>query len=143
MKKHAENSLLIAFATSNEQQVNEHFGRCNKLTIYRLSTSSSEHIKTVNFNPSEDHHPQKTDDKLAALSDCFAVYCLACGNPVRHKLLTQGTRVVMLPHAQLIDTILSQIQENWPGEIALRQEKLSNKKKDADYFNKLAQSEWE
>ena len=137
------NSLNIAFATSNEKELDQHFGSCKQISIYRLTPDGSEHLNTVAFLPSaEGHNQQKITERLGALNDCFAVYCLACGNPVRKQLLKQGTRVVIHSEA-LIEHILPQIQANWPGEIARRQEQQLSKKQDADYFSKLAESEWE
>ncbi len=142
MIKQHEHILHIAFASSNERELDEHFGSCQQLIIYRLSLENKEHINTIKFTSIEGHKQQKIDDRLVALTDCFAVYCLACGNPVRKQLLAQGTRVVIHPQVELIDDLLSKIQANWPGKIARRQERLLNKKQDINYFNKLAESEW-
>jgi len=139
----SENSLNIAFATSNERDMDQHFGSCQQISIYRLTPDGSEHLNTVAFLPNKaGHNQQKITERLSALSDCFAVYCLACGNPVRNQLLSQGTRVVIRSEA-LIEHILPQIQANWPGKIALRQARQLSKKRDADYFSKLAESDWE
>jgi len=137
-----ENVLNIAFASSNERDLDEHFGSCQQLMVYRLSLENKEHIDTIKFAHYEGHNQQKISDRLAVLKDCFAVYCLACGNPVRKQLLEQGTRVVIHSQVELIDKLLSKIQANWPGKIALRQGRQLNKKQDTDYFNKLAESEW-
>jgi len=143
MKEYNENILHIAFATSDEKNVDQHFGSCNQLMIYHLSLEHKEHLTTTQFTADEGGHNQKKISKrLAALTDCFAVYCLACGNPVRQQLLAQGTRVVTHPQVALIDNILSQIQANWPGKVARRQARQLNKKQDLEYFNKLAESEW-
>jgi nitrogen fixation protein NifX len=136
-------SLDIAFASSNETDLDEHFGSCHQLTIYRLTPDNSTYLESIKFTTEQGHNQQKISDRLAALTNCFAVYCLACGNPVRQQLLAQGTRVVIHPHNQNIDKLITQIQTNWPGKIALRQTKQRSKKEDSDYFNKLAESEWE
>jgi nitrogen fixation protein NifX len=136
-------TLNIAFASSNETTLDAHFGSCPQFTIYRLSVTNSEHIENVQFTVSEGHNQQKIDVRLAALSDCFAVYCLACGNPVRKQLLAQGVRVVVHPHSESIENLITQIQANWPGKIAQRQHRQRNKKQDSDYFTSLATSEWE
>jgi len=140
-----ENSLDIAFASSNEVDLDEHFGSCDQLTIYRLSPENSIYINSIQFNAGQahDHNQQKTNERLNALSNCFAVYCLACGAPVRQQILTQGTRVVIYPKKVAINKLIAQIQANWPGEIALRQHHLHNKRQDTDYFHKLAESEWD
>ena len=143
MSKQTEEILNIAFATSNQTHLDEHFGSCRQLSIYSLSPNSREHLKTIEFVPREGHNQQKINDRLAALQDCFAVYCLACGNPVRQQLLAQGTRVVIRSEAQLIDNLLSQIQANWPGKIALRQKRQTTRKQNADYLSELADSEWD
>ena len=142
MNRQADN-LKIAFATSNLTHLDEHFGSCKQLTLYSLSPEHSEHLQTIEFIPQEGHHPQKINDRLAALKNCFAVYCLACGNPVRQQLLAQGTRVVIISQAQPIDKLLQQIQTNWPGEIASRQTRQNLRKKEADYFAQLAESTWD
>ena len=36
-----------------------------------------------------------------------------------------------------IDKLITQIQPNWPGKIALRQTKQRSKKEDSNYFNKF------
>jgi nitrogen fixation protein NifX len=138
-----ENRLNIAFATNDQTNLNEHFGSCQQLTIYNLSPDSSDHLKTVDFMACEGHNQQKINARLTALQDCFAVYCLACGNPVRQQLMANGIRVVVHPQAEPIDTLISQIQANWPGKVALRQQRQTSKKQDADYFAKLADSEWD
>ena len=135
--------LNIAFASSNEKDLNEHFGSCQQLVIYRLSLEDKELISTVKFSFHEGHNQQKISERIDALTNCFAVYCLACGNPVRKQLLNHGVRVVIHPQVELIDNLLSQIQVNWPGKIALRQERQLNKKQEIDYFNKFAESEWD
>ncbi|MDA7746191.1 hypothetical protein N8878_02525 [Psychromonas sp.] len=138
-----ENTLDIAFASSNEVDLDEHFGSCHQLTLYRLSPDSSQFIESIKFNSTPGHNQQKISDRLTALRNCFAVYCLACGNPVRQQLLAQGTRVVIHPHSEAIDNLITKIQCNWPGKIALRESKQRNKKQDDDYFKKLADSEWD
>ncbi len=143
MDEFAENTLNIAFASNDQRHLNEHFGSCPQFAIYRVSVQSSKHLRTVDFIASEGHNQQKINARLAALQDCFAVYCLACGNPVRQQLMANGIRVVIHPQDELIADLVTQIQDNWPGEIALRQQRQVNKKQDSDYFEKLADSEWD
>jgi hypothetical protein len=57
--------------------------------------------------------------------------------------MTNGIRVVIHPQAELIDDLILQIQSNWPGKIALRQQRQVNKKQDSSYFEELADSEWD
>jgi nitrogen fixation protein NifX len=143
MNELTNDRLNIAFATDNQTHLNEHFGSCQKFTIYSLSPDSYEHLQTIDFMACEGHNQQKINDRLAALQDCFAVYCLACGNPVRQQLMANGIRVVIHPQPELIENIIPQIQASWPGKIASRQQRQTSRKKDADYFNQLADSEWE
>jgi len=135
--------LNIAFATNNQTDLNQHFGSCEQLSIYSLSTDDSEHLKSVEFIAQDGHNQQKINDRLQALQNCFAVYCLACGNPVRQQLLANGVRVVVHPKDEPIDDLIAHIQRNWPGKIALRQQQQANKKEDAHYFASLADSEWD
>lgn len=135
--------LLFAFATSSQTHLDQHFGSCQSLTIYSVTPTGCKRLTSVEFPESEGHNQQKINARLSALKGCFAVYCLACGNPVRQQLLAQGTRVIIQPEGNLISELVQQIQSNWPGEIALRQKRQTSRKQDADYFNHLAESEWE
>ena len=143
MSEGTEERLNIAFATNNQSDLNEHFGSCQQFIIYSLSTDSSECIKTVDFTTVAGHSQQKINDRLNALHNCFAVYCLACGNPVRQQLMANGIRVVIHPKSEQIKNLISQIQTNWPGRIALRRQRQDSKKRDADYFENLADTEWD
>ena len=142
MSERSENSLNIAFATTNQTDLDQHFGSCQSLVIYSLTPDSYEQLQCIEFPYCEGHNQQKINDRLAALSDCFAVYCLACGNPVRKQLLAQGTRVVIKSKEQPISELVQQIQSNWPGKIALRQQRQNSRKQDTDYLAQLADSEF-
>lgn len=143
MIENSENSLLIAFATSNNVDLDAHFGSCPAMSLYRLTPDGCEHIKSVEFTAVEGHNQQKINDRLTILNGCFAVYCLACGNPVRKQLMAQGTRVVIYPEQSSIESVINHIHNNWPSQVALRQAKQREKKKQADYFETLTESEWE
>ncbi|WP_372880778.1 NifB/NifX family molybdenum-iron cluster-binding protein [Psychromonas sp.] len=136
--------LQIAFATSSQTHLDQHFGSCQSLTIYSITPTGCKRLNSVEFPASQEgHNQQKIKARLDALAGCFAVYCLACGNPVRQQLLAQGTRVIIQPAGNLISELVEQIQNNWPGKVALRQQRQSNRKQDVDYFTQLAESEWE
>ncbi|MFT6986024.1 MAG: nitrogen fixation protein NifX [Psychromonas sp.] len=143
MHKSAQETLTIAFASSDPCLVDAHFGSCPSLVIYSVTQAASKHIKTVALPHYEGHHPQKITDRLNALTDCFAVYCLACGNPVRQQLLAQGTRVVISAQEAPIANLINDMQSNWPGEIARRQARQISRKKESDYFDKLADGAWD
>lgn len=143
MHSSAQETLTIAFASSDSSLVDAHFGSSPSLMIYSVTPTTNEHIKTVELPHYEGHNPQKIADRLNALTDCFAVYCLACGNPVRQQLLAQGTRVVISAQETPIASLISDLQSHWPGEIARRQARQIDRKKESDYFDKLADSAWD
>ena len=136
-------AIRIAFASSDGTDLDEHLGKCQNLTIYHVTETQNRHIKTIPLSQHDGHNEQKITDRLTALNDCFAVYCLACGNPVRQQLLRQGTRVIILPEPELIASLLVDIQSNWPGNVANRQKQQILKQQNTDYLNQLANSEWE
>ena len=135
--------LNIAFASSNQNDLDEHFGSCHQFTIYSLSPQRAELLRNVEFIVQEGHSRQKINDRIKALQGCFAVYCLACGNPVRQQLMADNIRVVIQSQPTPITTLLAKIQKNWPGAIATRQQKASQKHANKNYFEALANSEWD
>lgn len=134
--------LNIAFASHDNIKVDQHFGRSKQFYIYQLFPDQYRLLDRLPLTSHSQDNQQKIAQRLQAISDCFAVYCLACGAPVRQQLLAQGTRVVVLPKTQRIDVLIEKIQQNWPGNIALRQHQYRDQQQKKQYFDQLAESQW-
>lgn len=135
-------TLKIAFASDDKKHANQHFGSSPYLTIYTLTRDNITEVESINFELLEGNNKLKIASRLKVLKHCFAVYCLGCGNPVRQQLLAQGTRTVINKKNETIDSILKQVQKNWPETIAIRQQQRLIKKQDQHYFESLANSQW-
>jgi len=138
----AQTQLNIAFASHDNINVDQHFGRSEQFSIYQLSPNQHRLFDTLSLASHAQDKQQKIVQRLQAINHCFAVYCLACGAPVRQQLLAQGTRVVVLPETQRIDALIEKIQQNWPAHIALRQHQSRNQQQKKQYFAQLAESQW-
>lgn len=143
MTNFAQESLKIAFASSDQTHLDEHFGSCQSIAIYEVTPTSNEHVDTAHLKQYTGHNPQKIIDRLKVLEGCFAVYCLACGNPVRKQLLEEGIRVVVRQQSDLISAVIVSIQANWPGKIAQRQARHLNRKKQENYLETLTEGAWD
>lgn len=135
-------TLKIAFASDDKKHANQHFGSCPYLAIYTLTRDKITEIESINFELVEGNNKLKIRSRLTVLKHCFAVYCLGCGNPVRQQLLAQGTRTVIKQKSEPIEYILKQVQKNWPETIAIRQQQRLIEKQDQQYYETLANSQW-
>lgn len=133
--------INIAFATDNQTHVNQHLGSCRTLSIYGLSPDKAELQQVVEFTAVQGHNQQKIAARIKVLKDCFAVYCLACGDPVRKQLMANGIRVIKLEAPDHISQQIQQIQANWPGNIAFRQQR--KQQSSEQRFTELGDSDWQ
>ena len=75
--------VRVAFATSDMRQVNQHFGAAVGFVIYALDEERAQLVELAEFPPeSMDGNESKLPAKIAALTGCSAVYCLAPADPI-------------------------------------------------------------
>jgi len=134
--------LKVAFASADRERVNQHFGAASGFAIYHLDAEHAKLVELAEF-PEEamDGNEGKLAAKIAALSGCAAVYCLAVGGSAVRQLLAAGIQPVRLDDAQSIEAILTQLR------LAVREGGVpwidKALKRDASRFERMAAERWE
>ncbi|NOZ36849.1 MAG: nitrogen fixation protein NifX [Gammaproteobacteria bacterium] len=106
-----ESELKVAFATTDMESVNQHFGSASSFSIYALDPKKSRLFEVVQFGDMEqDGNEDKLLAKLDALEDCIAVYSQAIGASAIAQLKARNIQPVKVASGSLITGIIEGLQ---------------------------------
>lgn len=105
----------VAFATSDRVFVNQHFGATVGFAIHAVDSEHSRLVELVEYpaelyDNSMDGNEGKLVERISALADCAAVYCLAVGGSAVRQLLASGIQPVRLESPCAIDALLLELR---------------------------------
>lgn len=107
-----ENLLKVAFASSNREWVDQHFGSSQGFSIYGISADKVRLLTVAQFEEREqDGNEDKLLSKLELLDGCIAVYCRACGASAVRQLMAIGVQPVKVADAARIDELIADLQQ--------------------------------
>ncbi|MBU1235564.1 MAG: nitrogen fixation protein NifX [Gammaproteobacteria bacterium] len=136
--------LQVAFATDDRAKVNQHFGASVGFAIYALDGERAKLVSVAEFaEESMDGNENKLPAKIAALSGCAAVYCLAVGGSAVRQLIAGGVQPIRLEEETSIERLLGELQK------AVREggvpwvEKALGRDKDDGRFARMAEEGWQ
>lgn len=136
--------LKVAFATDDRARVNQHFGASVGFAIFALDGERAQLVSVAEFaEESMDGNENKLPAKIAALSGCAAVYCLAVGGSAVRQLIAAGVQPIRLEEETSIERLLGELQK------AVREggvpwvEKALGRDKDASRFDRMAEEGWQ
>lgn len=103
--------LRVAFASSNRDTVDQHFGSSRSFAIYGVNPERAQLLKVIEFGDlDQDGNEDKLVSKLELLDGCIAVYCRACGASAVRQLLAIGVQPVKVAEAARIDELIDSLQ---------------------------------
>ena len=139
--------VKIAFASSDRNVVNQHFGAAEAFCIYQLPADEGAEedaclVEVAEFHDSDavmDGHEGKLAGKIALLEGCAAVYCNAVGASAIKQLLAAGIQPMKVEEGAAIATLLRGLcsKNSPPPWLAKRLQG-----KDSDRFAAMATEEW-
>ncbi|MBB3103902.1 NifB/NifX family molybdenum-iron cluster-binding protein [Azomonas macrocytogenes] len=103
--------LKVAFASSDREVVDQHFGSSRSFAIYGVNIDQVQLLSVVEFGDLEqDGNEDKLNSKLELLEGCIAVYCRACGASAVRQLLSAGIQPVKVSEDSHIDKLIEALQ---------------------------------
>ena len=104
--------LRVAFATTDREYVNQHFGSARAFVIYGVNEGNARVVSICEFGDQpQDEGDEKLGPRIDQLRDCAAVYCRACGASAVRQLLLQGIQPVRVTGDASIRDLLTALQE--------------------------------
>lgn len=102
--------LKVAFASSDRETVDQHFGSSCSFAIYGVNPERVRLLSVSEFEDEQDGSEDKLASKLALLEGCIAVYCRACGASAVRQLMAAGIQPVKVADTSRIDELLDALQ---------------------------------
>ena len=117
-----ETAIRVAFASSDRQRVDQHFGAAVAFVIHAIDSHRSRLVEVVQFGPlHQDGNEDKLSVKIAALEGCAAVYCEAIGTSAVNQLRVAGVQPLKVaPGTQIAEIVAGRRREVRAGPSAWR-----------------------
>jgi predicted Fe-Mo cluster-binding NifX family protein len=118
--------MKIAFATSDGETINEHFGKATSFLIYEIGKEGWSYVDKRNVTPlsCDDKHTEETlAPTIEAFKDCTAVIAVKVGGAVKRTLEISGISV--FEREDSIDNALSKLAAYYTKTGGVRNEDTS------------------
>ena len=136
--------LKVAFASDDHATVNQHFGAAEGFAIFALDGERARLVEVAEFPPETmDGNENKLPARIAALTGCAAVYCLAAGASAVKQLVAAGIQPIRLDDGTGIEPLLQQISAAIKEGGMAWVDKALRKDSDAQRFERMAADGWQ
>ncbi len=140
-----DETLKIAFATTDMKHVDQHLGSARTFAIYAVDTEHAVLLEAAQFDAAEqDGNEDKLVAKIAMLQGCVAVYCKAVGSSAIRQLLMRDILPVKAADRAVIADLIKSVQDMlrggapaWPAKAADR-----GRRADAGRFDAMETEGW-
>jgi nitrogen fixation protein NifX len=104
--------LRVAFATTNMETVNQHFGSAQQFALYSVDPENSTLLEVAEFGKlDQDGNEDKLEAKLDMLKGCAAVYCQAVGSSAVRQLMMRGIQPIKVVEGAVISDLIESLQD--------------------------------
>ena len=141
-----EDLLVVAFATSDGECVNQHFGSAQGFHVFGISGDEASLLATKSFpKEKKDGNEDKLKPKLAWLHGCDLVYCGSVGGSATKQLVMLGAHPVVVKGGPDIEEVIEEIQAELKGTLSPMLERVIRQKtgKSDDRFDEMDDEGWE
>jgi nitrogen fixation protein NifX len=105
-------AFRVAFASSDMELVDQHFGAAESFAIYAIDLDHSQLLEVVQFGQiTGGDNEDKLAAKLEALDGCIAVYSQAVGASAVGQLKSRGIQPVKVSPGAYVPDLLRTLQE--------------------------------
>lgn len=109
------NSIRIACATNDAQNVDGHFGSCNQFMIYQVSATEARLIAIRDTTQAGLVEDDKNRFRAELIRDCQVLYLVSVGGPAAAKIVKLGIHPIKLANVMLLDDVLAELQSVLAG----------------------------
>jgi nitrogen fixation protein NifX len=111
--------LMVAFATSDGECVNQHFGSSQGFHVFGISGNEATLMATKSFpKEKKDGNEDKLKPKLAWLHGCDLVYCGSVGGSATKQLVMLGAHPIVVKGGPEIEEIIEELQGELNGNLS-------------------------
>jgi nitrogen fixation protein NifX len=141
-----ETALKIAFATTDMETVNQHFGSAKSFAIYAVNVDDAQLLEAAQFGElQQDGNEDKLSVKIELLNGCAAVYCQAVGGSAINQLIAKNIQPVKVHEGGRIKDLIVDLQNEMKAGPSSWLAKAINQHKspDPERFNLMEDEGWD
>jgi nitrogen fixation protein NifX len=143
----ADESLLkVAFATSDGECFNQHFGSARGFHVYGIDGDKASLLATKSFpKEKKDGNEDKLKPKLAWLLGSDLVYCGSVGGSATKQLVALGAHPVVVKGGPDIEEVIEELQAELNGTLSPMLQRVIRQKapKNEDRFATMEDEGWD
>lgn len=109
------NSIRVACASNDAQNVDGHFGSCQQFMIYQVSATEARLIDVRNTEQPHEVEDDKNRFRAELIRDCQVLYLVSIGGPAAAKIIKLGIHPIKLPAVATLSDTLAQLQSVLTG----------------------------
>jgi nitrogen fixation protein NifX len=104
------NSIRVAVASNNDEELDGHFGSCLRFLVYQLSATD---LKLIDARSAAkaDESDDKNGYRLGLIKDCHVLYVASIGGPAAAKVVQGGVYPMKVPGGGSARDILGKLQQ--------------------------------
>ncbi len=102
-------SIRVAVASNTEQNLDGHFGSCERFLVYQVSPTAMR-LVAVRATAEADEAEDRNVARSALINDCQVVYVQSIGGPAAAKVVRAGVHPVKVPKSGVATETLQQLQ---------------------------------
>lgn len=105
-----EPTWKAAFASSDWQHVNQHFGMATGFAVYEIAPEAARLHEVLQFVDSNAHNC-RVGERVQLLDGCRLLFCVAIGEAAKRQLADAGMTVLVVESGTAITFLLNKLQE--------------------------------
>lgn len=141
-----ENLLVVAFASSDGECVNQHFGSAQGFEVYGVSQDTATLLASKTFpKEKKDGNEDKLKPKLKWLHGCDLVYVGSVGGSATKQLVMLGANPIVVKGGPEIEEIIEELQAELNGSMSPMLERVIKQKrsKSDNRFDEMDEEGWD
>ena len=140
------NLLTVAFASSDGECVNQHFGSSQGFEVYGVGKDDASLLVSKSFpKEKKDGNEDKLKPKLAFLHGADLVYCGSVGGSATKQLVMLGAHPIVVKGGPEIEEIIEELQAELNGDLSPMLERVIRQKqgKAEERFSDMEDEGWD
>ncbi|MBU1659545.1 dinitrogenase iron-molybdenum cofactor biosynthesis protein [bacterium] len=102
--------MNIAFASSNGEKIDQHFGRSKIFYLYKVDKNRVEFIDLIDSSKEPEEEKEKLDYKIATINEADIIYCTQIGPTASKMVQASGIHPVRVSEGEAISEAAAKLQ---------------------------------
>lgn len=103
--------MIVAFASSTGEAIDQHFGWSKEFYLYRISKEGAELVKTINAETDLEDEHEKLSYKIETLHEADLMYCTQIGPKASKMVQAAGIHPVRVAEGEGVQASIDAIHE--------------------------------